>query len=149
MSKIYKISGNFTQNDKWVCQDCSFEGEIVVAGDKTFYGYCNEVFLKQKSGKDVVKSIAGVFGPSGKSGKEGISFYKITKERASSTLMYAVPELGYGKCGTWGIYRKGQYKPLGQAKVDIEEEVFTLARETRIKNIFDRAYKKLPIAANS
>lgn len=149
MSKIYKISGNFAQDDKWVCPDCSFEGEIVVGRDRTFYGYCNEVYLKQKSGKDVVKSIAGVFGPSGKSGKDGISFYKITKERTIQTLMYAIPDIEGGKCGTWGIYKKGQYKPLGKAKVEIEEEVFTLARKDRIKRTFNRAYQKLPTAASS
>ena len=59
MSKIFKISGNFTQHGEWSAPDPSFVGEIVVDDANTFCGYCDELYDSEMSALNKTRFLAG------------------------------------------------------------------------------------------
>ena len=135
MSKIFKISGNFVQNGKWVQPDPSFAGEIVVDDDNTFHGYCNELYDTDTPVLNKTRYLAGVIATNSKTGKEGIAFFKLSNYIEQAPLLYIIS----GEEGAWGVIFpwRGDYSMVNKARVKIEEVTYDLKDEQRIENKFN------------
>lgn len=145
MSKIFKISGNFMQYGEWSTPDPSFVGEIVVDDANTFYGYCDELYENRKS---ETRFLVGAIAPNGRNGRNGIAFYKMSNCSECTSLMYVVPDLEAPiSDGSWAELRFGLFRPMGPAKVKIEEKDDSDFEkdEKRIKTKFNELDKNIPI----
>lgn len=135
MSTIFKISGNFLENGEWAQPDPSFTGEIVVDDDNTFHGYCNELYDGDTPDLNKTRYLAGVIATNSKTGKEGITFFKLSNYIEQAPLLYIIS----GEEGVWGVISpwKGDYFMVDEARVKIEEITYDLKDEQRIKNKFN------------
>lgn len=143
MSRIFSISGNFTQYGMWSEPDPSFVGKIVATDDDEFYGFCEELYCNDMSDINRTRYLAGAFAKNGRNGRQGISFYKLSNDPEQAPLMYVVPDLTYPKSGSWGaLFRTGFFLKQGKAKVIIEEEDYSKEEEDRIKAKYQALNKK-------
>ena len=137
MSKIFKISGSFMHEGKWNCPDIVFEGEFVLAEDnKSFCGFCTDQNID--STESNISSIAGIYTESGKSGKRGLSFYKSASGPNKIAIICNIPNPAASAYGTWGIYIKNKFKPIGKARVLIEECPYSAKSELLIKSNYNK-----------
>ena len=150
MSKIFKISGNFTQKGEWIKPDPSFTGKIVVDDANAFYGYCNEIYDSHMPKVNKTRFLVGAFAPNGKDGKLGIAFYKISNDLDQAPLMYVVPDLDDTENGSWAVLYPfiifAHFTQQGKAKITVEEVIYSKDKANRIKSRFEKLDRSIPYA---
>lgn len=114
MGKIFKIAGNFNQNQ------CSFSARVVVENDNTFCGYCKHIILSSRYSV-TFHFITGVVVESG--GATGIAFYLLSNESKNKPLMFVVPDITEaGECGDYDDFGSDG---LGDGSSRCEAEITT------------------------
>ena len=127
MSKIFKISGNFTENGKWTKHNPAFEGEIVVNDEGKFYGWCEQFCSEGSAGYncDTVSDINKVRCMVGALAEEGegysLLFYKLPNMPLQTPLLYEIHSTSPADCIWSAEDPGGGFVSYGNAEVFVEE----------------------------
>ena len=137
MGKIFKISGNFEQNEEWT--EPGFIGEIAVDDNNRFFGYCAELYPCPKEGQE--RFLYGAFLDDTQN-EHGIIFLKLSNWKRQPVLLYTIRDLETQKDGEWKILdRWGEIANInrqGAAVVSIQEVEYDEARYKDIISRFNR-----------
>lgn len=144
MSKIFRISGNFTENGKWAEPDPAFAGEIVVDKEGRFCGYCDELY-GDEGGRytgdnyalNKVRYLVGSVAE--KNDGYGVRFYKLSNDPWQAPLIYNQHHAENE--GFWGALTVlnlpiGDFTYMGEARISLEELPYTEEDADRIKARF-------------
>ncbi len=119
MSKVFKVSGNFTVNGKWYQDDPAFEGEIVVNDDGNLCGCCRELYPSLQPEVNKIRYLAGVFNPVSIGG-QGIIFYRLSNDPRQAAQLFAVSDFEHE--GTWKECDfSGVFQNKGRVRIIVEE----------------------------
>lgn len=140
LSKIFKISGNYTQDGKWAEPDPAFAGEIVVDETGKFCGWCEELCGRYADTDATQKMPAKIRYLVGAVAKESegysLSFFKMTNEAQLMPLFYEI----HGVSTTNGYWAARDlccgFAAQGNARALLEELPYSEKDADRIKKRF-------------
>lgn len=128
MGKIFKIAGNFNQNQ------CSFSARVVVENDNTFCGYCKHIIMNSYYSVDRY-FVTGVIAEDGE--HKGLAFYLLSNDPKDRPLMFVVPNIDEaGECGSFeefGTLKIRDKSSWGEANATYNELSRSNEDETYIK----------------
>lgn len=142
MSKLFKISGNFTEGGDWIAPAFAFEGEIAVNHEGKFYGWCEQAFIEGVSSQeeavqrdaDKVRSLVGALAEEG----DGYSlmFFKLSNDTWQTPLLYEFHSASAAD-SIWSAEDPGGgFVPWGNAQIYLTEIPYSDAAATHIKDRF-------------
>ena len=142
MSKIFKISGNFTQNGEWTNPDPAFAGEIVVNETGKFYGWCDQYSTEgtndlQAGGVYEIDETRYLIGALAKEG-DGYSllFFKLSNAPWQTPLLYEIHDVSATDCIWAAMDFDGDFAPKGNAMVSLEEIPYSKADAEQVRERF-------------
>ena len=127
MSKIFRISGNYTENGEWAKCSPAFAGKIVVNEMGKFYGWCEQFCTEGSAGHDCgpvnetnkIRCLVGALAEEG----EGYSllFYKLPSMSLQTPLLYEIHSASAVDCVWSAEDPGGGFVSHGNAEVVVEE----------------------------
>ena len=142
MGKIFRISGNFTQNGEWAKPNPAFIGEIVVNEDGKFYGWCEQYCVEgvidlQVGGVYEVDEFRYLIGALAKE-CDGYSllFFKLSNAPWQAPLSYEIHDASAADCIWSAKDPSGGFVPRGNAMVSLEEIPYSEAEVEYVKELF-------------
>lgn len=127
LSKIFKISGNFTRNGKCTTPDSAWVGEIVMA-NSIFSGYCEDSHGR-------TRYITGVVNWDGDK-ISGLTFYQLSNNPNRVPFMYTITN-GNGRWKRLTERRKSLYfEDCGVARTVIEEQPYSTEKRNHVLSRF-------------
>ncbi len=142
MSKLFKISGNFTYGGDWIAPESAFEGEIAVNHDGKFYGWCEQRFVEGVSGRkdaiqrsaDKVRSLVGALAEEGAG--YSLTFFKLSNSSLQVPLLYEFHDASAAD-SIWSAEDPGGgFVPQGNARISLEEIPYSDAATAHIRDRF-------------
>lgn len=119
MSKVFKVSGNFTVDGKWYQDDPAFEGKIVVSDNGNFCGYCRELYPSSQLEVNKTRYLVGALNPAS-TGRQGAIFYRLSNDPRQAAQLFMVSDFeqegSWKECDFSGIFQN-----KGRARIIIEE----------------------------
>ena len=135
MSKLFKISGYFEQDESWDQLKPAFTGEIVVNELSIFWGCCKELGDGDTLRAGATSYLAGGFL---RNRDVKFYFYKMYDNPPQDMLLCMITDLEKG-CGVWATPEKsgGNFIDRNYAKIEIEELPYSYELEQKIKTTFN------------
>ena len=142
MSKIFKISGNFTQNGEWTKSNPAFTGEIVVNDSGKFYGWCEQFCIEetddlQIGGVSEDEETRYLIGALAKEcNGYSLLFFKLSNAPWQAPLSYEIHDASAADC-VWAAKDPcGGFVPQGNAMVSLEEVPYSKADAEQVRERF-------------
>ena len=144
MSKIFRISGNFTEYGEWTKYNPAFRGEIVVNEMGKFYGWC-EQFCAEGSARwnrepvpvnefNKIRCLVGALAE--EDGGYSLLFFKLSNTPWQTPLLYEIHGESVADC-TWSAEDpSGGFVSQGNAMVLLEELPYSEDVTNKIKEHF-------------
>ena len=137
MSKIFKISGNYTENGEWLKPDPAFVGEIVTDETGKFCGWCEELHEQCADVQEISAGLKYLVGAvADESEGQSLSFFKMTNDEQSEPLFYDIHGVSAAN-GYWAAKGPcGGFVSEGNARALLEELPYSEEDADRIKMRF-------------
>ena len=143
MSKLFKISGYFKQNEDWGQAESAFAGEILMGALPVFWGYCEEFGDGDTMKIGATSYLAGRLFLK----KDGVKlcFYKMYDNPPQDMLLCMVRDLKTGH-GTWATQEEsdGDFIERNFAQIRLEKIPYSDELEQKIYSIFSPALTGFP-----
>lgn len=142
MSKIFRISGNYTENGEWTKCSPAFEGKIVVNELGKFYGWCEQFCAEGSAGHDCgpvneINKIRCLVGALAKEdGGYSLLFFKLSSTPWQTPLLYEIHSTSTADCVWSAEDPSGGFIPYGNAVVLLEELSYSEDDANKIKEHF-------------
>ncbi len=142
MSKIFKVSGNFTEDGEWAKQNPAFKGEIIVNETGKFYGWCEQLYIEGSAGNksgltgeiSKVRCLVGALAE--EEGGYSLLFFKLSNTPWQTPLLYEIHGASAADCIWSAKDPNGGFVPQGNASVLLEEVPYSEENADKIKKHF-------------
>ena len=120
LSKLFRISGYFRQDESWQCEKPTFIGEVIMDQLPIFWGCCKEFGDGDTIRANATSFLAGAFT---KRPEIGLYFYKMYDNPPQDMLLCIIKDLKNCGRGIWATPEKsgGRFIERNIAQLDIEE----------------------------
>ena len=134
MSKLFRISGYFKQDENWGQIESSFVGKIVMGKVPIFWGYCIELDDGDTMKTGAVSYLAGGFL---KRPDVEFYFYKMYDNPPDNSLLCMIKNLEEGR-GAWATLDESgrNFIERNYAWLELEELPYSSVLEQRIYSVF-------------
>lgn len=146
MSKLFKISGNFTENGEWTIHNPAFAGEIAVDENGKFCGWCEQIYAEGSNGhydekpceNNKTRCVVGALAEE----NHGYSllFFKLSNDEWQTPLSYEIHTDSTADCVWSAKDPGGGFVAQGNAMVTLEEIHYSKSKASRIRNHFRKMY---------
>ena len=135
MSKLFRISGYFKQNEDWGQVKSSFIGEVVMGKLPIFWGYCIELEDGDTLKAGAISYLAGGFLK-----RQGVEFYfyKMYDNPPEGSLLCMISDLKSG-CGVWATLNESgkDFVERNDAWLKLDELPYSNELEQKIYSVFN------------